>query len=163
MNVLAADCGVQAFRQRRALDVDPAEGVINPAKIIGGQVEVSGGKIVVEMRDRRSAGDGDDPEPLCQEPGKGDPGRRRALAGGEIAKEVDQFEISLQRLGREAREILSQSYASSNFMPQGICPVKISGMGHDDGRARLGTTAFLNKSIRAELRPRRQTTPQPIR
>ena len=74
------------------------------AEVVGRELDVGRPEVLVQAMQLRGARDRDDPRLLGEQPGERDLGRRRLLASRDLAEQVDQGLVRLDRLRREARD-----------------------------------------------------------
>jgi hypothetical protein len=78
-------------------------GVLDLAQVVLGQLDLGGGDVLLEPVQLRRAGNRNDPRPLGEQPGDRDLRRRRVLAPGDLAREVDEGAVGPARIALEAR------------------------------------------------------------
>src|SRR5687768_9929278 len=69
--------------------------VVDLAEIVGAELEVCRGDVLLETMELRRARDRHDPGLLCQEPGERDLGGSRVVALGDPAEQLDECLVGL--------------------------------------------------------------------
>src|SRR5262245_2379229 len=88
----------------RAVDVDARGGGFDVAQVRGGQLDRGRAEVLLEPRDLRRARDRDDPRLLREQPRERDLRGRCLLARGERLQPLNEGEVRLAVLRREARD-----------------------------------------------------------
>jgi hypothetical protein len=87
---------------------DLCRGAIDLSKIVGGQFDCHCAEVLVQAMQLSSAGDGNNPRLLGQQPGERDLRRGRLLPGGNLAKQINQSLIRFPSLRRKARHDVAE-------------------------------------------------------
>src|SRR4051812_39570030 len=86
------------------MNLDLRGSAIDLAEIVGRELDRRCSDVLLETRQLRRAGDGNDPRLLRKQPGQRDLSRGRLLPLRDVAKQIDQPRIRLASVRREARD-----------------------------------------------------------
>jgi hypothetical protein len=90
------------------MNLDLRFGVINLTEIVGREFNSRCSDILLEARQLRGAGDGNDPRLLRKQPCERDLSRCRLLPLCDLAKKINEREIGLPSLRRKARNNVAE-------------------------------------------------------
>src|SRR5271170_6610038 len=102
---------LQVFRVPRPLHGDLRGGALDLAQILRRELDGERADVFLQTDQLRGAWDRYDPRLLSKQPGERNLSRRRLLPFGDVADQIDQGLVSLERLGGEARQPASEVVA----------------------------------------------------
>src|SRR5438105_341737 len=94
---------LQRFGVSRPMNFDLRGSAIDLTEIVGRELDGCCSDVLLETRQLRRAGDGNDPRLLCKQPGERDLSRCGLLPLCDLAKQINDGRICLPSLGRKAR------------------------------------------------------------